>query len=98
MVVHDANVNGTLNLMNLCVKTKVKRLIFASTAAAYGGVRNPPASEEDLCFPTSPYGASKLSVENYLSAYRSSYGLETVVLRYFHVYGPRQRRSDDSTG
>ena len=98
MVVHDANVNGTLNLMNFCVKTKVKRVVFASTAAVYGRVRNPPASEENLCFPTSPYGASKLSVENYLSAYRSSYGLETVVLRYFNVYGPRQRMNDDYSG
>jgi len=98
MVVHDANVNGTLNLMNLCINTKAKRLVFASTAAVYGRVSNPPASEENLCFPTSPYGASKLSVENYLSAYRSSYGLETVVLRYFNVYGPRQRMNDDYSG
>ena len=98
MAVHDTNVNGTLNLLDFCVRTKVRRVVFASSAAVYGRVRNPPASEEDLCSPTSPYGASKLSVENYLSAYHSSYGLETVALRYFNVYGTRQRMNDDYSG
>jgi UDP-glucose 4-epimerase len=54
------------------------------------------ATEDMTCRPNSPYGAGKLAIENYLHAYRSTYGLETVMLRYFNVYGPRQRYSDYS--
>ncbi|MDE1853680.1 MAG: NAD-dependent epimerase/dehydratase family protein [Thaumarchaeota archaeon] len=98
MLVHDVNVNAALEVMNLCVERGVKRFIFASSAAVYGAVASPPAKEEDYCAPGSPYGASKLSVENYMHAYRSAYGLETVALRYFNVYGPRQRSDDDYSG
>ena len=96
--VHDANVNATLNLLNYCTKTGVKRFVFASSAAVYGAVRNPPASEELVCIPASPYGASKIAVENYLSAFHSTYGLETVALRYFNIYGARQRLDDYYSG
>ncbi len=96
--VHDVNVNATLELLNYCVRMGVRRFVFASSAAVYGVIKNPPASETDLCRPTSPYGASKLAIENYLSAFQSSYGLETVALRYFNVYGPRQRMNDDYSG
>lgn len=96
MLVHDVNVNTTLEIMNFCVKQGIKRLVFASTAAVYGTIKDKRASEEMICKPISPYGASKLSVENYLDAYRASYGLETVALRYFNVYGPRQIMNDYS--
>lgn len=96
MLVHDVNVNTTLEIMNFCIKKGIKRFVFASTAAVYGVIKDKRASEEMLCKPISPYGASKVSVENYLDAYRAAYGLETVALRYFNVYGPRQIMNDYS--
>lgn len=93
--VHDVNVNATLELMDFCVRKGIKRFVFASTAAVYGTLDS-RASEDLVCKPISPYGASKLSVENYLGAYHASYGLETVALRYFNVYGPRQTMNDYS--
>jgi len=95
MLVHDVNVNMTLQLLNYCVKAGVKRFIFASSAAVYG-ILDGKATEDMACRPNSPYGAGKLAVEDYLHAYRRTYGLETVMLRYFNVYGRRQRYSDYS--
>jgi len=95
MVVHDVNVNMSLEIMNFCVANKVRRLIFASSAAVYGIIKG-KASEESMCRPYSPYGATKLAVEDYLSAYYHTYGLETVALRYFNVFGPRQKLNDYS--
>jgi UDP-glucose 4-epimerase len=95
MLVHDVNVNMTLQLLNYCLKAGVKRFIFASSAAVYG-ILESEAIETLVCKPNSPYGASKLSVEDYLHAYQRTYGLETVMLRYFNVYGKRQRFSDYS--
>ena len=98
MTVHDVNVNASLEVMNFCVERRIRRFIFASSAAVYGRVENPPAREGDYAAPSSPYGASKLAVENYMHAFHASYGLETVALRYFNVYGPRQRADDDYSG
>ncbi|TBR11046.1 MAG: NAD-dependent epimerase/dehydratase family protein [Candidatus Nitrosotenuis sp.] len=95
MLVHDVNVNMTLDLMNYCVRKNVKRFVFASSAAVYGVVED-KAREEFVCRPYSPYGASKLCVENYLNAYYETYGLQSVALRYFNVYGPRQTINDYS--
>jgi len=95
MVVHDVNVNMSLEIMNFCVANKVRRLIFASSAAVYGVLKG-KASENDVCRPYSPYGATKLAVEDYLHAYYNTYGLETVALRYFNVFGPRQKLNDYS--
>ena len=95
MVVHDVNVNMSLEIMNFCVANKVRRLVFASSAAVYGIIKG-KASEESMCRPYSPYGATKLAVEDYLSAYYHTYGLETVALRYFNVFGPRQKLNDYS--
>lgn len=95
MVVHDVNVNMSLEIMNFCVAHKVRRLVFASSAAVYGVLKG-KASEENVCRPYSPYGATKLAVEDYLSAYYHTYGLETVALRYFNVFGPRQKLNDYS--
>lgn len=96
--VHETNVTSTLEVLSFCVAAKVKRLVFASSAAVYGAIDDKEATEEMLCRPSSPYGASKLAVEDYLSAYQSSYGLETVALRYFNVYGPRQAYNNGYTG
>jgi nucleoside-diphosphate-sugar epimerase len=95
MLVHDVNVNMTLQMLDSCVKAGVKRFIFASSAAVYGMLER-KATEDMVCRPNSPYGAGKLAVEDYLHAYRRTYGLETVMLRYFNVYGPRQHYSDYS--
>ncbi len=96
LVVHDVNVNMTLDVMTYCLKKGVKRFVFASSASAYGIVIGKPASEELICRPFTPYGASKLAIENYLDAYQATYGLETVSLRYFNVFGPRQKINDYS--
>jgi nucleoside-diphosphate-sugar epimerase len=98
MTVHDVNVTSALEVMNFCRERGVTRFVFASSAAVYGPVATPPPEEGDYCAPVSPYGASKLAVENYMHAYHASYGLETVALRYFNVYGPRQRMGDEYGG
>ena len=98
MRVHETNVTSTLEVLNFCVTAKVKRLVFASSAAVYGAIDGKLATEEMQCRPSSPYGASKLAVEDYLSSYQSSYALETVALRYFNVYGPRQAFNNGYTG
>ena len=96
MVVHDVNVNMSLEVMNFCVKHNVKRFVFASSAAVYGIIKNGAAAESQICKPYSPYGATKIVVENYLSAYYQTYGLETAALRYFNAFGPRQILNDYS--
>ncbi len=98
LLVHDTNVKATLELMNFCIKNNVRRFVFASSAAVYGSVPYKYLSESHLCMPSSPYGASKLSIENYLRAYSVTYGLETVVLRYFNVFGPRQKYDSSYSG
>jgi UDP-glucose 4-epimerase len=84
----EVNVNGTLNVLNACLKNKVRRLVFASTAAVYGGAKR-PAKEDDPLVALSPYAASKVAGEAFCRAYWESYGIETVILRFFNVYGPR---------
>lgn len=87
----DINILGSLNLLQLAVKYKVGRLLFASTGGAiYGEQETFPASESHPRQPTSPYGLSKLAVENYLGYYRKTFGLSASALRYSNVYGPRQ--------
>ncbi len=81
------NVMGTVNLMQACVKAKVKRFVFASTGGALIGNATPPVNELSLPKPISPYGASKLSIEAYCSAFSASYDFETVCLRFANVYG-----------
>ena len=90
MLANDINVNGTLNLLEACVKHGVKRFILASSAAVYGEQKALPVGENAFPSPASPYAVSKLSAEFYSRTYYETYGLETVVLRYFNVYGERQ--------
>jgi len=92
--VNRVNVTGTVALLQACASASVKRFIFASSAAVYGNHR-PPLSEELLPDPLSPYAASKASAEGYLKSYRSSYGLEFVILRFMNVYGPRSLGSNE---
>ena len=91
--VFDANTNilGTLNLLQACVKTGVKKFMFASTGGAiYGEQDYFPADELHPTRPVSPYGITKLTIEKYLFYYHIQYKLNYTVLRYANVYGPRQ--------
>ena len=85
----DNNVVGTFNLLNACRELGVARVVAASTGGAILGDVEPPVHEEMAPMPTSPYGASKLMLEGYLSAYASSYGLSSCALRFSNIYGPR---------
>ena len=89
-LVNEVNVSGTLNLLEAARKSKVKRFIFASSCAVYGNPQSLPIKEESPLRPISPYGASKLAAETYVQVFHKVYGLKTVCLRYFNVYGPRQ--------
>lgn len=89
----DANINiiGSIRLLESAKSCGVKKFIFASTGGAIYGVQDSfPADENHACRPESPYAISKFSVENYLTFYRKTHGLNTVILRYSNVYGPRQ--------
>jgi UDP-glucose 4-epimerase len=87
----DVNIGGTLNLLEQCKQHGVRRFIFASTGGAiYGEQDTFPADEGHPERPLSPYGISKLACEKYLFYYKEIHGLESVVLRYANVYGPRQ--------
>jgi UDP-glucose 4-epimerase len=90
ILTNDINVSGTLNLLKASVDHHVKRFIFASSAAIYGETPSPQKREDVTSTPTNPYGVSKLAAENYVKVFNKVYGLETVSLRYFNVYGPRQ--------
>ncbi|HEX8952903.1 MAG TPA: SDR family oxidoreductase [Polyangia bacterium] len=87
----DVNVHGTVTLLDGARKAGVKRVVFAASSSAYGE-KSPgePKVETMLPAPLSPYAAAKLASEQYLQAFYHSYGLETVSLRYFNIFGPRQ--------
>jgi UDP-glucose 4-epimerase len=87
---HDINVTGFLNVLESCRLNNVKRLIFASSCAVYGDQKIIPINEDSNPMPLSPYGTHKYIGESYASLYFRVFGLETVSLRYFNVYGPRQ--------
>ena len=86
----DVNVLGTVNLLEGCRKSGVRRVVFASTAAVYGDVGQLPVLESQPVGPLSFYGLSKHTVERYLALYQALYGLEYVALRFANVYGERQ--------
>jgi UDP-glucose 4-epimerase len=87
---NEINVSGTLNLLVAARDHKVKRVVYASSSSAYGDAKRFPQKETDLPVPISPYGVSKLAAENYCVTFAKTFGLETVSLRYFNVFGPRQ--------
>ena len=90
----DINAKGTFNLLELAVKHKVKKFVHASTGSVYGEAKYFPQDEKHPLFPTSYYGVSKLAGEKYVNAFQHLYGLDTTMLRYFHIYGSRQESSD----
>ena len=87
----DVNVTGTSMLFDAARRAGVKRAVFATSAAVYGDSTEMPLTEETPLRPLSPYAASKRVDEIYGQLYTTSFGLEVVALRYFNVYGPRQR-------
>jgi len=87
---YDVNVAATTNLLKSCVKNDVARFIFASSSAVYGAAKKMPISENTPTGPLSPYGEYKLRIEKYCQKLWKECKLETVCLRYFNVYGPRQ--------
>ncbi len=87
---NDVNVGGTLNVLVAARDTKVKRVVFASSCAIYGDTGNNTQHEGLVPNPLSPYGATKIAGEYYMSVFNHLYDLETVRLRYFNVFGPRQ--------
>jgi UDP-glucose 4-epimerase len=87
---HAACVTGTVVLIDLARKAKVRRIVYAASSSAYGDQPTASKRESDLPLPISPYGAAKLAAEYYLAAFAAMRDIETVALRYFNVFGPRQ--------
>jgi UDP-glucose 4-epimerase len=87
---NQACVTGTLNMLHWSVQAKVKRFVYAASSSAYGDSPTSSKRESDLPQPLSPYAAAKLAGEFYCQSYFHSFGLETVGIRYFNVFGPRQ--------
>jgi len=87
---NEVNVSGTLNVLRAALKNKIRKVVFASSSSVYGNQNALPISEDNPLYPVTPYGVSKLAGEKYCGAYYRTYGLNTVSLRYFNVYGERQ--------
>ena len=87
---HHANVTGTLNVLVAARKAGARRLVFSASSSAYGDTPVLPKHEDMKPRPLSPYAVSKLAAEQYCTAFWNCYGFETISLRYFNVFGPRQ--------
>ncbi|MBJ7258055.1 MAG: NAD-dependent epimerase/dehydratase family protein [Chthoniobacterales bacterium] len=96
--VHETNLTATLSLLEETVRHQVPRFIFSSSAAVYGDTGGQPAREDMKPCPLSHYAVQKLACEHYCSVYHRLHGLETVCLRYFNVFGPRQRADSPYSG
>jgi UDP-glucose 4-epimerase len=90
LLTNEVNVGGTLNVLVAAKGAGVKRVVYAASSSAYGDTPTLPKHEGMLPNPISPYAVSKLAGEHYMSAFYRVYGLETVSLRYFNIFGPRQ--------
>jgi nucleoside-diphosphate-sugar epimerase len=87
---HAVNVNGTMNLLLAARNAGVKRVVYAASSSAYGNSEVLPKHEGMVPRPISPYAVQKLAGEHYMQAFASVYDMETVCLRYFNIFGPRQ--------
>ncbi|MFA6350027.1 MAG: SDR family oxidoreductase [Candidatus Omnitrophota bacterium] len=92
---NDVNIQGTLNLLESAVENNVKTFIFASSSSVYGDVAEFPEKESFIPRPISPYALTKLAGEHYCKIFSLRYGIPTVSLRYFNVFGPRQSLDDE---
>ncbi|MGC2697717.1 MAG: SDR family oxidoreductase [Candidatus Angelobacter sp.] len=95
---HAVNVNGTLNLLLAARDARVKRVVYAASSSAYGESEVLPKREDMIPRPISPYAVQKLTGEYYLQAFAAVYGMETVSLRYFNIFGPRQDPTSQYSG
>ena len=95
---HEVNIDGTFNVLRACVDAKVRRVVYAASSSAYGDTTVLPKVETMLPRPKSPYAVQKLMGEYYASVFHSCFGLETVALRFFNVYGERQDPSSPYSG
>src|SRR5246127_4163013 len=93
-----ANIDGTVNVLVAARDAKVKRVVYAASSSAYGDTPTLPKHEEMKPDPISPYAVAKLASEQYLISFYRCYGLETVCLRYFNIFGPRQDPSSPYSG
>lgn len=87
---HESNVTGFLNMLLAARDAKVQRFVYASSSAVYGNDRSTPAVESNVGLPLSPYAASKAIDELYAAAFSCAFGFQSIGLRYFNVFGPRQ--------
>ena len=87
---HEANITGTLNVLLSARDNHIKKVIYASSSSVYGDTPTLPKKEDMLPSPLSPYAVTKLAGEYYCRVFHQVYGLPTVCLRYFNIYGPRQ--------
>lgn len=90
----DVNIKGTINLLEACLNSNIKRLVYSSSGAIFGEAKYLPIDEEHPLNPESPYGVSKLAAEKYCFAFHKVHGVPATALRYFNVYGPRQESSE----
>jgi UDP-glucose 4-epimerase len=95
---HTVNIDGTYNVFRAAADAKVRRLVYAASSSAYGDTEVLPKTESMSPRPKSPYAVQKLVGEYYASVFHSCFGLDTVALRYFNVYGPRQDPSSPYSG
>jgi len=98
LVTHAVNATGTLNLLVAAREAGVKRVVYAASSSVYGDSPTLPKQEDMIPRPKSPYAVSKLAGEQYCRAFTEVYGLETVCLRYFNVFGPRQDPNSQYSG
>lgn len=95
---HDSNITGTLNLLLAARDAGVKRVVYAASSSAYGDTPTLPKHEGMMPNPISPYAVQKLCGELYLTSFSRVYGMETVSLRYFNIFGPRQDPTSPYSG
>ncbi len=95
---HQACATGTLCVLDAARRAGVRRLVYAASSSAYGDIPGARRTEDDPVAPISPYGVAKLAGEQYCRCFTRTYGLETVRLRFFNIFGPRQDPSNPYTG
>ncbi len=95
---HEVNIDGTFNVFRAAAQGGVRRIVYAASSSAYGDTPTLPKVESMIPMPKSPYAAQKLMGEYYASVFHSCFGIETVSLRFFNVYGPRQDPSSAYSG
>ena len=98
LTANDVNVGGTVNILQASCDAGVKRVVYASSAAVYGNNADVPKKETTIPAPESPYAVTKLAGEYYCKVFSSLYGLHTVCLRYFNVFGERQDPTSEYSG